>query len=194
LIFIAVFSAAFVDQAFIQHQVLYLEVDLGYDANFVAAAISMIGWLGIAARVGVGSIFDVFSTRGVSLCYLTLGAAALLAFAAINPMILWIFVLFRAIAHATVLLDTTVLAKHKFGLRNIGLLLGIFTAAVNLGFMAGPWVIARMYDASGSYTSSFILCFVISLFAAAILLPLRPDYWLEMRARNRQAAADKATA
>lgn len=195
LIFAAVFAAAFVDQAFIQHQVLYLQVDLGFDGNFVAAAISMIGWLGLATRVGVGGFFDMYSTRGVSICYLTLGGAALLAFAAINPMILWIFVVFRAVAHATVLLDTTVLAKHTFGIRNLGLLLGIFTAAVNLGFMAGPWAIARMYDTSGSYTSSFILCIGISLFAAAILLPLKPTYWLEMRARiGRDEAARKTAA
>jgi len=193
LIFAAVFSAAFVDQAFIQHQVLFLEVDLGMDKTFVARAVSMIGVIGIAARVGVGSMFDIFSTRGVSMSYLALGAAAVLALTAMNPMILWLFVLFRAIAHAAVLLDTTVLAKHTFGIRNLGLLLGIFTAAVNLGFMAGPWVVARMYDATGSYTMPFMVCIGISLFAAAILLPLRPDYWLDMRERNRQAAAARVS-
>lgn len=195
LIFAAVFCAAFVDQAFIQHQVLYLQVDLGLDKTFVAGAVSMIGVIGIAARVGVGSLFDVMSTKGVSLSYLTLAAAALLALAAMNPMVLWVFVVFRAVAHAAVLLDTTVLAKHTFGIKNLGLLLGIFTAAVNLGFMAGPWVIARMYDATGSYTTPFIVCIGISLFAAAILLPLKPNYWLEMRARNkREAAATQAEA
>jgi MFS family permease len=193
LIFAAVFSAAFVDQAFIQHQVLFLEVDLGMEKTFVARAVAMIGLIGIVARVGVGSMFDVLSTRGVSLSYLALGAAAVIALTAMNPMFLWLFVLFRAIAHAAVLLDTTVLAKHTFGIRNLGLLLGIFTAAVNLGFMAGPWVVARMYDATGSYMMPFIVCIGISLFAAAVLLPLRPDYWLEMRERNRQADTARAS-
>jgi cyanate permease len=64
--------------------------------------------------------------------------------------------------------------------------------------MAGPWVVARMYDVSGSYSSAFVLCVFISIFAAAILLPLKPVYWLEMRARNKQdseppnAQVDKA--
>lgn len=194
LIFAAVFSAAFVDQAFIQHQVLYLEVDLGLDKTFVALAVSMIGWIGIVARVGVGSFFDAKSTKGVSVSYLALTGSALLAMVAGNPIFLWAFVVFRAVAHAAVLLDTTVLAKHTFGMRNLGLLLGIFTAAVNLGFMAGPWAIARMYDTTGSYTLPFVVCIGISLFAAAILLPLKPTFWLEMREKNRREREARASA
>ena len=54
LIFIAVFSAAFVDQGFIQHSFLYLTEDLSLDGTYVSVALGAIGLIGIAARVGVG--------------------------------------------------------------------------------------------------------------------------------------------
>lgn len=198
LIFLAVFSAAFVDQAFIQHQVLFLEVDLGFNPQYVANSIAIIGVIGFAARPLIGGFYDLLSSRGVSISYLCLVIASGLALFVVNPIVFMMFVVFRAFAHSAVLLDTTVLAKHTFGVDNLGLLLGIYTGAVNLGFMAGPWVVARMYDVSGSYSSAFVLCVFISIFAAAILLPLKPVYWLEMRARNKQdseppnAQVDKA--
>jgi predicted MFS family arabinose efflux permease len=189
LIALAVFSAAFVDQAFVQHQVLYLEVDLGMTAAFVAAGISAMGLVGIAGRVFVGSIFDKLSSKGVSLMYLVLGASCLLALAAFNPYIFAAFVVFRAVGHAAVLLDTTVLTKHTFGLANIGILFGVYTAVVNIGFALGPWFMGRMFTVTGSYVTPFMICAGISVFAAAILLPVKPKYWLEMKAKIKGQAA-----
>jgi predicted MFS family arabinose efflux permease len=189
LIALAVFSVAFVDQAFVQHQVLYLEVDLGMSAAIVAAAISVMGLIGIAGRVFVGSIFDKLSSKGVSLMYLVLGAACLFALAALNPYIFAAFVVFRAVGHAAVLLDTTVLTKHTFGLANIGILFGVYTAVVNLGFAFGPWFMGRMFVITGSYVTPFIICAGISVFAAAVLIPVKPKYWQEMKARLKGEAA-----
>ena len=188
----AVFAAAFVDQAFIQHQALYFEVDLGIAATVVGATYAGMGMVAIASRPLVGSIFDKLSVKGVSLTYLILAAACLLALGAINPYILGAFLVLRAVAHSAVLLDTTVLAKHTFGLANIGILLGVYTAVVNLGFALGPWFMGAMFDATGSYVIPFVVCAVVSLFAAAVLIPVRPDYWIDLR--KRLAAGEPAIA
>jgi predicted MFS family arabinose efflux permease len=193
LVGFAVLIAGAVDQAVQQHSVLYLEVDLEMDKNFVAGGIALIGAVGIGARVLVGGIFDKWSARGVSFCYLLLAAGCIVALGALSPVLFGAFVVFRAVGHAAVLLDTTVLGKHVFGLANIGVLLGVYTAFVNIGFAIGPWAMARMYDTSGSYDSAFILGAVLSVFAAAILLPVRPDYWLEMKARFARQGMQKAT-
>ncbi|MDH4108447.1 MAG: MFS transporter [Gammaproteobacteria bacterium] len=181
LIGIAVLLAGFVDQAFIQHQVLYLDIDLGMEAAAVAAGVSAIGAVGIVGRIVVGGVFDRWSARGVSAMYVLLSGSCLVALAAFNPWAFAAFVVLRAVGHSAVMLDTTVLTKHTFGLANIGVLLGVYTAMVNVGFALGPWVVARMYDASGSYTGAFLLCALLALVAGAILLPLRPSYWLRMR-------------
>ena len=182
LIFFAVFAAGFVDQSLIQHQVLYLREDLGLGATVVASTVSAIGLVAFVTRPFVGSLFDGWSNRGVSVSYVALGAACVLAVGALNPLVLSLFVLFRAVGHSAVLLDTLVLAKHTFGLTQIGILIGIYTAAVNIGFAAGPPVVARLYMITGSYVVPFLLCAVVAALAAAVLLPVRPDYWL--RGRN----------
>jgi len=181
IIFFAVFAAGFVDQSLIQHQVLYLREDLGIEPAYVAAIISAIGIIAIIARPLVGGLFDGLSTRGVSLSYCLLGASCVAALGALNPYLLAVFVVLRAVGHAAVLLDTLVLAKHTFGLRNIGMLLGFFTAAVNLGFALGPPVIARLYTLTGSYTIPFAACTVLAVVSAAVLLALEPAYWLQQR-------------
>lgn len=188
LIALAVFLAAFVDSAFVQHQVLFLKLDLGMAAGFVAASISIMGLIGIAGRLFVGGIFDRWSTKGVSIIYLVLATGSLLALAAFNPYVFAAFIVFRAIGHAGVMLDTTVLTKHTFGLANIGILFGVFTAFVNLGFATGPWFMGRMFEITGSYNIPFVVCGAMAVFAAIVLLPVRPTYWLEMKSRQQKAA------
>jgi len=187
LIAVAVMMAGFVDQAIMQHQVLYLSLDLDMTPALVAAIVSAIGVAGIVGRIIVGVVFDRASSKGVSLMYLVLAIACLFALGLLNPYLLAAFVVFRAVGHSAVLLDTTVLTKHRFGLANIGVLLGIYTAMVNIGFALGPWVVARMYAASGSYTGAFVVCAVVATAAAAVLIPVRPRYWLAMRHRLNSA-------
>lgn len=185
LIALAVFAAGFVDQALTQHQVLYLQEDLGLSATLVATGISAMGLIGLASRLPVGGVFDTLSTNGVSLTYIVLAGACVLALGALNPYVFAAFVVCRAVGHSAVLLDTTVLAKHTFGLKNLGVILGIYTSAVNLGFTAGPWFMARMFDVTGSYVLPFVVCAGVGIFAAAVLIPVKPVYWLEMKARLR---------
>ena len=66
----------------------------------------------------------------------------------------------------------------------IGVLLGLFTAAVNLGFALGPPVVARLYSITGSYVVPFAACALLAVFAAAILLALEPAYWLKQQERR----------
>jgi len=184
---LAVFSAAVVDQAFIQHQVLFLELDVGMDASIVAAGVSAMAVIGIAARIGVGFVFDRTSSRGVSLMYLALAGAALIALFVVNPAVFMMFIVLRAVGHAAVLLDSMVLSKHVYGVKNLGLLLGIYTSCVAVGFAVGPWLVGRLYEVTGSYVIPFIVCAFVALFAAIILLPVRPIYWLASRERERPA-------
>lgn len=181
LIGLALFSAAVVDQAFIQHQVLYLEVDLGMTPGVVAAGISSMGLVGIFARLFVGGVFDRLSVRGVSLMYLALAGSALLALLALNPLVFATFIVLRAVGHAAVLLDSAVLSKHVFGFQNLGLLLGVYTSFVAIGFALGPWLVGRLYGISGSYVLPFVVCAVLAVFAAIVLLPVKPVHWLAGR-------------
>lgn len=179
----AVYLAAVVDQAFIQHQVLIFD-DLNLPREITAIGISAMGLIGIACRVIVGNILDSKSHKGASALYVLLTLASLLAFLLGNPIIFFAYVVVRAAGHAAVLLDTTVLTKHAFGLKNYGTLVGLYTAFVSLGYATGPWLMGRLYDMSGSYQSSFILFAILPIIAAVLVWFMKPEHWLAPPGRD----------
>lgn len=173
----AVFMAAIVDQGFIQHQVLIFD-DMKLPRELAALGVSAMGMIGIACRVLVGNILDSKSVKGASMLYTSLTLASVLAFMLGNPIIFFGYVVMRAVGHAAVLLDTTVLTKHVFGMKNYGTLIGIYTAIVSLGFATGSWLMGRLYDMSGSYNLAFIIFAVLPLIAGALVWFIKPKFWV----------------
>ncbi len=189
LIALAVFLGGIVDGAFVQHQVLMLR-DVGLSAETAAVAITAIGLIGILGRVLVGNILDNSSNHGLAFLYLTLTISSLSAFFLSNIVALLVFVVLRAIGHATVLLDTTVMTKHTYGnSRNLGTLLGIMTAFTGVGFAIGPWILGVLFDRAGSYELGFVICAALSVAAAVLIWFLKPTFWLSMR---RSRTSDRA--
>lgn len=176
----ATFLTSTIDQGFIQHQVLILQ-DSNLSRDAAALAVSAIGLVGIVCRIMVGNILDSSSNKGLSLLYITLTLTALTAFYLVNPIILVAFVVFRAAGHAAVLVDTTVMNKHVFGMRNFGTMVGIFTAITSIGFAVGPWMMGRLYDMNGNYNVAFILFCIMPLAAAAMTWFLKPTFWRPLR-------------
>lgn len=176
----AVFLGGLVDQAFVQHQVLIF-TDLALSPEVIALGISAMGVIGFFARVAVGALFDRISTRGAAAVYALLGFASLLAIILGNPLVFILFVAARAIAHAGLLLETTVITKHVFGTQRLGTLLGIYTAVVTAGFATGPWLMGRLFDMSGSYTPAFLIFFALAIVAALLMTAVEPSYWRSLK-------------
>lgn len=175
------FLTATVDQGFIQHQVLIFN-DMNLSRDAAALAVSAIGMVGIVCRILVGNILDGTSNKGLSLLYGTLTVSAFAAFYLVSPIVLMAFVVLRAVGHAAVLVDTTVMTKHVFGLKNFGTMVGIFTAITSVGFAAGPWIMGRLYDINGNYNAAFVLFAVMPLAAAVMTWLLKPTFWHPLRA------------
>ncbi|GAB5458347.1 MAG: MFS transporter [Henriciella sp.] len=193
LIGFVVAVAGLVDQAFIQHLVIYFEIDLGMQPTTVGYFVSGYFLIGLLCRPMIGNFFDAQSTKGVASLYAVLSVSCLLALAVTNPIIMFFFIVFRAVGHAAVLMDTVILAKHVFGNRGLGFLLGVYTAFVNLGFATGPWLLARIYDATGSYQFGFILFSALAALAAICLwFFLKPEYWMKVRDEKVSASVSSA--
>lgn len=189
----AVFVAALIDQAFVQHQVLIFD-DLGMSREMAALGVSAIGLIGIVCRVLIGNLLDRSSHKGLSALYLALTATALFAFLLANPLFFFGFIVLRAVGHAAVLLDTTVMTKHAFGLENYGTLVGIYTAVVSFGFAVGPWLMGRLHDMSGSYTSSFVLFTVLPFVSAVLIWYMKPAHWVSVGAPAEGATPETESA
>ncbi|MBJ7412059.1 MAG: MFS transporter [Phenylobacterium sp.] len=194
LIASAGFLAALVDTAFTQHQVLILR-DLDLPNATIAIAISAMGLIGVGARVLVGNILDSKSNKGLAGLYATLTIGALLSLALGSPVVLGAFVLFRAVGHAAILLDTGVMPKHVFGsTQNLGTLMGLFTGASSLGFATGPWLMGRLYDMTNAYTTAYVLFAVLPVVAMILAWNIKPRFWLSLNARHEAAGAKAAPA
>ncbi|QTD55839.1 MFS transporter [Parasphingorhabdus cellanae] len=177
---IAFFTITVVDQALTQHQVLIFG-DLGISTAQSAFAISGIGLFSMIGRIIAGNILDTTSNKGMAILYTVMGMTAALAFLLTNPVVLIAYVVFRALSHASVMIDGPVIARHCYGNNHLGLLLGIFTAMANLGSSAGPWIMARLFAVSNSYDLPLIIFVILSLFSATCMLFINPVEWKSER-------------
>lgn len=177
-----------VDAAFFQHQVLILK-DFDYSPAAVVSIVSVMGLISVGARLVSGNILDSTSNRGLAGLYIALLASCVLAPFLALPIILVSFVLLRAFGHAAVLLDTTVMTKHAFGnTRSLGMLYGFMAVLSNAGSAAGPWLMGRMFDVTGSYDLAYVTLAGLTVAAVVLALNIRPAYWLAMnkKAKERQ--------
>lgn len=180
LVALAVFLAGFVDQAFIQNARFILVSDLGIDGLMFAHLVAFYAIAGMISRPLLGLLIDLLSTRGVAMVYTFVGAVSLLALplAASAPLVIYLWMSLRGIAHSGVMLDSALLAKHCYGRQNLGLLIGVLTGVINIGFATGPVIMAWMYDTMGTYALAFVIYGILSFVAAGIILLVKPTYWL----------------
>ena len=173
LIFIGVFLVMGVDQSVLQNQVLFLESEKGLSLEMVAWGAALLAGVGILAKVLFGLLFDWLSILGIVLCYLLLAVSVGLSFTVGGVATMLIFMTVRGIAHGGLIIAGTVLLKHRYGVQNLGINLGIFMLATSLGFGFCPSFMASMADKSGSYSDAFALGTAAVFVAAILLFPVK---------------------
>lgn len=190
---LGIFLVAAVDQALIQHAVLFLQVDVGLTVALVVIATSSFSLIGSVSKILFGWIYDRYSIKGVIAGYAAAGISAVVGTIVGGPITMMLFVLGRGLAHGGLVIEAPILAKHCFGLKNIGRMIGLLGAVMYLGFAFGPWLMARIHDRTGSYTLAFWLFGVFCLIACLLLAPIRPRYYEEVlraRAQTREPESD----
>jgi len=189
-------AVGFVDQAYIQNARFLLVSDLGVSTEMFAYLISIYAIAGVLARPALGLLADIISVKGVALVYALMAATSLLTLplAASAPLMLYFWMALRGISHSGVMIDDVILVKHTLGTKNMGLILGLLTGFVNLGFATGPVLMAYISDATGSYALAHIIFGAVALSAAAIILTIKPEVWLAgkaLRAAERTREAEQ---
>lgn len=177
LLGIAVLLIGFVDQAIVQHLVLYIDKDLGFGRSTAAWVKSLVFLVSVFGKLGFGWFYDRFSVRGVFVCYLLMAMSVLIAIPIQGVILLGIFAVVRGLAHGGAIVDIPVLAKHCFGPKLLGRSIGLLTACVTLGFAAGPPIVGYIYDTQGSYHTAFVILSIMSLIAGIAVLSASPAYW-----------------
>jgi len=183
------FAIGFVDQGFTQNVTPFLVTDLGFTLTRVAFTVSLSFILGFSSKIFFGWLFDRYSLKGISFCYVMIAFYISLAFGIQGMVTLIIFQLARGFAHGGVLMEEPVVAKHTFGPNNLGKILGTFSSITALGLMTGPITIGWLYgQAGGTYYPAFLMLVGIMLACAAAMFLIKPEYRLQQLAAKDSPA------
>ena len=188
IISIVLVMVGFVDQGFTKNSAFYIMNDLGFSKQEMAWSTVFSFVFGFSSKIFFGWLFDRWSFKGISTCYVLIAFSIVLAFGIQGVITLLIFQLARGFAHSGILLETPILAKHTFGPNHLGKIIGFFSAITAVGLAFGPRTVGQMHDAYGNYNLAFMICIVLLIICAIILYFLKPTYWLKLQEEKKANA------
>jgi predicted MFS family arabinose efflux permease len=159
-------ASRFAFQLIDMHQVAYL-TDQGFSVSVIAAVFALTGFAGLAGRPGFGWFSDRIGTPRV---YTILTGCVLLAIACLVVAgqtgllpVLWVYALsFGAVLGVGTLLFARQVSE-VVGSRGFGSALGFGYALGSVGGAAGGAAAGFVYDATGTYLTSFAAAAVMAL-------------------------------
>ena len=166
-----------------------LLTDRGLSTAQAAATISVMGAASLAGRLLTGWLLDRYTAVRVSVVLLVIASAGTMLLANTHTLLM-------AVAAAMLIgfgsggeTDVTpYLLSRYFGLRSLSTLYGLNWTAWGLAAVAGPVLLGRAFDATGSYDAALIQLAIVTLLTAVLMLSLSPPY-----SKRRQTSPTPAT-
>ena len=144
-------------------------IDLGITSMQAATILSLIGGMAVLGRLVVGRLSDSIGRKqGLVISTLVAAGAMLWLTQASNLWMLYLFAVLFGFAFGGGGPVTAALITEVFGLRRLGVLMGINSASWGIGAALGPAVAGYIFDISGSY----LFAFLAGMVALLIVLPL----------------------
>ena len=86
----------------------------------------------------------------------------------------YLFVIIFGLGYGAGLTQESPIIANMFGLRSHGLILGVSSIGHTLGAAAGALLGGYLFDITGSYQLTFIICCFCSVIGLALVLALKP--------------------
>jgi len=173
LVFFAQFLLALCVYVILGHLVRH-GIDLGISPTQAASVLSVIGMVSFVGRLTMGRVSDSIGTR------VAFVASALVMAAGMVWLIwssdLWMLEVFAipfGFAWGAFSPLTAGLVADTFGLRHLGVIIGVITVGWGLGAAVGPAMAGYVFDTTRSYTPAFAASVIAAVMAAALLMPLK---------------------
>ena len=148
--------------------------DRGLAASQGVAALSTMGGASLVGRLLTGRLLDRFNGTRVSFVLLTMAAAGTMVLAGAHTMLGGIIAAALIGFGTGGEVDVTpYLLSRYFGLRSLSTLYGFTWLAFGLAGVAGPILMGRAFDATGSY-NTVLIGFAVVTFAVAVLMLTLP--------------------
>jgi len=156
-----------------QHLKLFLSLDHGFTQGAAAQIVSLVLASSLVGRLGMGWLADRIPKKYVMLLiYLLVVSAIPLLFLTATPGAIYLFAVVFGIGLGGEYMVIPLMAAELFGVQVLGRVMGIVLAADGVGEAVAPWLVGRMRDAAGSYTSGFaalIACGLVGAVAISFL-------------------------
>lgn len=149
--------------------------DLGLSPMTAAWVVSSLGAGAIAGRLVMGSISDHIGRRTALRFALTIQALACVGFLATQgPLTLFAAAVLYGFGYAAVSTLFPALVGDYFGRAHAGAIVGaLFAIAGSLGGV-GPFVAGALYDATGGYGTTWVMCALLNALSLVFLALARP--------------------
>jgi sugar phosphate permease len=116
----------------------------------------------------------------------------LLIFGARDHVLLYPFVAIYGLTLGAPLVLIPLLTADCLGLKRFGAIGGVAGIFNTAGAFIGPMMLGRIFDVTGSYSSAFVICIVLSVLGMAATLACLPFESEQARTRLRLARAATA--
>ncbi len=168
------FCDLFLINVIVVHIVIHA-IDMHIPADRAASVLSLAAGVSIPGRILMGGFADRVGNRPALLICLSMSVAAflLLIMAKGLPMLYAFAVLYGLGLYASGAIVSPLIAEY-FGLRSHATLYSCSVFTSSIGSASGPVIAGSLFDSTGSYNLTFLVCLVISLVAMAAILLLRP--------------------
>jgi len=174
------------------HLIPYL-IGQGYKEAFAVGMMSVVFLFTTAGKLMMGFASDRISAR-IALIVNFVGSAIgmIMIFGARNPLLLYPFIAMFGFTLGAPLVLIPLLTADCLGLKRFGAINGVAGVFNTLGAFVGPVMLGQIYDVTGSYSSAFQICFVLSVLGAAATYACLPYDTEQERSRARIAATAAA--
>ncbi len=155
------------------HLPAYL-VDQGMSPTQGMTALALIGLFNIVGSFGCGLLGGHFSKKYLLVWLYGIRAVAITLFVALPLSVytIWGFAIAMGLTWLGTVPLTNGLVAQIFGVKYLSTLFSIVFLGHQIGSFLGAWYGGLVYDQSGSYTTVWIFCIVLSVLAAALCLPV----------------------
>ncbi len=149
-------------------------IEMGISPTAAASIVSVIGGASIISRILVAWASDRFGVKATLIFSLILLpiALVLLQFVTTLPL-LYLFAAVFGFSYGGIMALMSLVTARLFGLRSVGVLMGMVTFLYTIGGAIGPLVTGYIYDISGSYSTAFWLTASIGLIACILAISIK---------------------
>ncbi len=180
IIFVMFFCLGFSVLTAQVHLVPYA-TDINISPTTAANILATIGGASIIGRVVLGGVGDRIGNQRAFILGFALMAGPVLGLVFAREI--WMLFLIAAvfgIGYGDCVASESPLVATVFGLKSIGLILGVLSLAFTIGGAVGPFIAAYIFDITVSYQAAFILTAVIGAIGLVLTIILSP-----IRSRSR---------